>query len=99
MDHESILAEREHVTLINRFPASVQLDVEPWGEQIQLPTDQPYEVVATGPAPSCLRVEFEPTRFVVYGWPGSTLIVLKDGQTVVECSIPVPAIPKGIRYV
>jgi hypothetical protein len=99
MDDKPSVPEREQITLINRFPASVQLDVEPWGEQIQLPTDEPYEVIASGPAPTCLRVEFEPTRFVVYGWPGSTLVVLKEGQTIVECSVPVPAIPKGIRYV
>jgi hypothetical protein len=99
VDHKSNLADREHMTLVNRFPASVQLHVEPWGEQVLLPPDQPYEVIATGPAPSCLRVELEPTRVVVSGWPGSTLTVVKDGQAIIECSIPVPAIPKGVRYV
>ena len=97
MDHKSELAERERITLINRLSAPVQLDIEPWGEQILLPADQSYEVIAIGPAPSCLRVEFQTTRVVVYGWPGSTLTILKDGQTIIECSIPVPAIPYGVR--
>jgi hypothetical protein len=99
MDDKSNMVARESLTLVNRFPTPVQLHIEPWGVQILLPSNQPYQVVATGPAPTCLRVEFQSTRFVVYGWPGSTLTVARDGQTIVECSVSVPPIPKGMHYV
>jgi len=88
---------REALTLEHRFSTPVALVIEPWASQVMLAPNQMYEIVAKAPAVGSLHVDFGAAQITIYAWPGSTLRVLKDGEPIVECSIPVPSIPPGTR--
>ena len=63
----------------------MKLYLEPWGDELEIPSDATFEIVARGPQNDCLAVAFENTAISVYGWSGSTLSVSHKGKLLREC--------------
>ena len=92
------MEHHEHrVQVTNPHEKKVLFTLEPWGEVCQMEPGEPLEVVGKGPAEGSLYIEFLESGITVYGWPGSTVSVLRKGQPIPECSggIPVPPAPSG----
>jgi hypothetical protein len=88
---------REVVSLEHHFSAPIALIIEPWADQVILVPNRVYTIVAKASTVGSLHVEFRANQITVYGWPGSTLSVLMDGESIVQCSIPAPSIPAATR--
>jgi len=67
------------VHLINSRTISTRFDLEPWGEQFEIPPGEKFIVVANGPEHGDLEVEFTNDRITVFGWVGSTVAVFHNG--------------------
>jgi hypothetical protein len=83
----------QHLRVSNYDAEPITLCLEPWADEIPIPSKVGFEIVAEGPEGNCLEVTYEERRISVYGWSGSVLSVFKDGDRLVECSIPVPPTP------
>jgi hypothetical protein len=71
----------------------ITLCLEPWADEIPVPSKVTFEIVAEGPDGNCLEVTYRERRISVYGWSGSVLSVFHEGDRLVECAIPVPPTP------
>ncbi len=58
-----------------------------------MPANGIFEILAKGPDGGYLEVALSDHRITVYGWSGSVASVSNGGQVVLDCQIPVPAIP------
>jgi len=77
--------------------APLVLCVEPWANEISMKPDNAYLVVFDGPEGKFPEVEWRKDRITVYGWSGSVAQVLLDDTVVLSCTMPVPAVPDGLR--
>jgi hypothetical protein len=64
---------------------------EPWAMGLAVPAGKAVELRASSPHPGRLEFEMTEERTAIYGWPGSTLQVLMDGQVVESFDLAVPA--------
>jgi hypothetical protein len=53
--------------------------LEPWGEEYKMPSETTLELMVQGPRGDFLEVEFGDDQVKVYGWPGSTVTLFKQG--------------------
>lgn len=83
----------QHLRLSNDYSEPITLCLEPWGDEILIPSKATFEIVAEGPKGDGLEVACEERRVTVWGWSGSTLSVFHDGTKLIECAIPVPPVP------
>jgi len=70
--------------------------IEPWAEEIQIPTGHTYKFVGSGTEKGELEVENRDHVAIVYGWPTSTLTVFDGDTTIWETDNPVPPVPSGV---
>ena len=68
--------------------------LEPWGDVYEMAPGDQYLVIFTGPMPAEPEVDLTDDAITVYGWTGSMVRVVKDGEEVVNYEgLKVPAIP------
>ena len=68
--------QTQHLRVSNDYSEPITLCLEPWADQILIPSKSSFEIVAKGPDGDHLEVIYEERRVSVYGWSGSTLSVL-----------------------
>jgi hypothetical protein len=83
----------QHLRISNDYLEPITFCLEPWADEIAIPSKASFEIVAEGPNGDHLEVTYEERRVSVYGWSGSTLSVFRDGERLIECAIPVPLTP------
>ena len=83
----------QRLRVSNIYSEPITLCLEPWGDEISIPSNVSFEIVAEGPKGDHLEVTYEERRVSVYGWSGSILSVFHDGERLVECAIPAPRTP------
>lgn len=82
----------EHIeTLQAPQDRRLHLWFEPWAIGLAFPAAKAVELRARSPYPGRLEFDITEERTAVYGWPGSTLQVLMDGQVVESFDLAVPA--------
>ena len=80
--------------VINSQAHDISFVLEPWGDVYEMGPGDQYVVVFSGPAPAEPEVDLTDNSITVYGWTGSMVRVLKDGEEVVNYEgLRVPAIP------
>jgi hypothetical protein len=77
----------------NSGSSSKNLWIEPWGDQIVMQPGDVFEIVANGPVGDCLEVASADSDIVIYGWPESTLSVLRSEKVLREYRIQAPPTP------
>jgi len=93
-----VLVDQNHTQRLrvsNIYSEPIILCLEPWADEILIPSKVSFEIVAEGPKGDHLEVTFEERRVSVYGWSGSILSVFQDGEKLLECAIPAPRTPRG----
>ena len=78
---------RVHIRVHNEAPEEVEFVLEPWGEVYHMPANATYEISAEGPSADTLELVFGPGRITVYGWPGATATLTRDGEEL-TCDSP-----------
>jgi hypothetical protein len=88
----------------NRRKSAVMLRIEPWGEAYELPPGATVQVLARGPEGDTIDIEWRSDAVTVYGWPGSTVSVLRKGVDVgappgetKRERLTAPYLPEGMR--
>ena len=82
----------EHrVTLSASTDQVLHLWIEPWAEGVAFAPGSTVELIATSSSPGQLELDETPEATAVYGWLGSTLKVLVNGQVVTSFDTPVPS--------
>ena len=66
----------------NAHAGPITLHLEPWGEQYTMPPEATFLVVARGPEGDALEVECAEDHIVLYGWPGSVVMLFHAGKEV-----------------
>jgi hypothetical protein len=81
----------EHVVRL-RAPADRQLFLwfEPWAEGLAFPANMEIALHGISPLPGELELDETEERTAVYGWSGSTLRVIVDGEVVSAFDQAVP---------
>jgi hypothetical protein len=59
--------------LRNSSADSVQVRLEPWGDERSLPRDETVAIKYSGPSGHGIEVEFLPGEIVVYAWEGAVM--------------------------
>ena len=77
------------------FP--IVLCIEYWACELLISSGSHYQIVFEGPPGEFPHVEWSKDRITVYGWSGSVAEVLLEGQSVLSCAIPLPAMPRQPR--
>jgi hypothetical protein len=83
----------QHLRVRNDHPFAVQFTLEPWAEEVTMPPNKVFEVIATGPEGDFLEVMLSDLRITVYGWSGSVASVFDGREKVIDCQIPAPRLP------
>jgi hypothetical protein len=83
----------QRLRVSNIYSEPITLCLEPWGDEISIPSNVSFEIVAEGPKGDHLEVTYEERRVSVYGWSGLILSVFHNGERLVECAIPAPRTP------
>jgi hypothetical protein len=78
----------------NDHPYAVQFSLEPWADEVSMPPNGIFEIIATGPQGDCLEVMLGSDRIAVYGWSGSVASVFNGREKVFDCQIPAPRLPQ-----
>jgi hypothetical protein len=81
----------EYVTKL-KAPENARLYIwfEPWAEGLGFPPGCVVELRGVSPIQGALEIEVAEERTAVYGWPGSTLKVIVDGEIAHAFDQPVP---------
>ena len=81
----------EHIsTLKAPTDRMLYLWFEPWAEGLGVPAGGTVELRGVSPVEGTLELEVCEARTAVYGWPGSTVQVVMDGQVVHSFDKAVP---------
>jgi len=94
-----VAASSYTILVRNTRAIPVTFVLEPWGETYPMPVGAGFEIRAVGPVGGTLEIHEADQQVVVYGWPGSTVSVLRDGVDVAGAAArsPVPmALPPGM---
>jgi len=83
----------QRLRISNSYSKHVSLCLEPWADELSMPPNVSFEIVAEGPEGDYLQVVHEESRTTVHGWSGSVLSVFHDGHLLLECNIPAPRTP------
>lgn len=75
-----VLTWRQTLEVLNEDAAPLVIVLEPWAEPFVIPPHSSVDVVAFAPGVGSLEVEQHDNRLTVWGWTGSTVHVLHDGQ-------------------
>jgi hypothetical protein len=91
--HPTDLPSVQHLRVRNDHPLAVQFSIEPWAEEVTMPPNGMFEIIAKGPQGDFLEVILGNHRITVYGSSGSVATVFDGGEKVLDCQIPVPRNP------
>lgn len=69
----------------------LHLWIEPWAQGLAFPANTTVELHGTSPLPGELELDESEECTAVYGWAGSTLRLLVDGEVVESFNQAVPA--------
>lgn len=80
-DHstDEFTEQEVHLRILNSDSDSTFV-LEPWGEVYSFPAGHQIEIVAKGPAKGSLDLDVSKGAVTVWGWPGSTAFLFKDGK-------------------
>ena len=82
------------VWVTNSHPQSAILCLEPWGDEISLPSGSSFLVIFEGPSGNFPIVQWEDERMTVYGWSGSVVSVYHEDKEVWSSgTVRVPEMP------
>jgi hypothetical protein len=70
--------------------------MEPWCEEIRIPSGKTFTFTGHGTEDGEIEIEKRDEGIIVYGWPTSMVNVVCDGQTVWTAYFAVPQIPPGM---
>jgi hypothetical protein len=85
---------KERFHLHNGGESAIEVVMEPWGMPLMLDPRASFEIVIYGPVDGSIEVEFcGGDRVTVYGWTGSRVVVLKNGEEVYS-TIEGPPVPE-----
>jgi hypothetical protein len=82
--------------IVNSRPDELKFFLEPWGEEYPMPPGEKFELVAKGPMGGQLELEYAEGHIMVWGWPGSVVALLNDGNELGRGDLrrgPVPPTP------
>ena len=79
-DTTDVLAWRQTLDVSNEDAAPLVILLEPWAEPFVMPPQSSVDLVAFAPAEGRLEAEVDDNHVTVWGWTGSTVHVLQDGQ-------------------
>jgi hypothetical protein len=83
----------QRLRIRNDHPYAVQFSLEPWAEEVTMPPNGIFEIIAKGPQGDFLDVMLGSHRITVYGWSGSVASVFNGAEQLFDCQIPVPELP------
>ena len=83
----------QHLRVRNNHSFAVQFSLEPWAEEVAMPANGIFEIIAKGPHGDFLEVMLGDHRITVYGWSGSIASVFNGREKVIDCQIPAPRTP------
>jgi hypothetical protein len=81
------------VCLTNKRDLDLRLILEPWAEEITLPSCKSLRLVASSEQTGELEIEVRDDGAIVYGWPGATLSVFDGQKAIWKSYAPVPSFP------
>lgn len=90
----SDLRHEVRVRVANPHEQGTVLVLEPWGETYTMPAGATFDVIAEGPATDTLEITSDAAAIVVWGWPGS-VIMLFHGDIEVGDHLARPSVPRG----
>lgn len=83
------------LALENSKATRIVLRLEPWGEEVSLAARERVRITAYAASrEGQLEIELSDQAVIVYGWPGATLDVEKEGEIIARCDVPVPETPR-----
>jgi hypothetical protein len=92
---------KSSISFSNRTDKLFILHLEPWGEQIPMPPDSTFQIMAEAKEPGEIEIEHGPNDIVVWAWTDSTLKVLSNGKEIGDeagrVRPKVPPVPKGMK--
>lgn len=78
---ETVRAPYEtRLRLRNSRSVDLELHLEPWGEQYDVAPGVVVDLVFTADAAGVAEIDESGARMTVYGWTGSTVTILREGQ-------------------
>ena len=97
MNLEMNVAQSVMVTrVINSREAPITFQLEPWGEEYEMPPGAIFQVMAHGPRGDALEVDIADGQITVWGWPGSVVALFHEGAELGAGRwgrSPVPSLP------
>jgi hypothetical protein len=58
----------------------VRFELEPWGEQYEMPPGANFTIVAKASTRGELEIQVAEDRITVFGWTGSTIEIFQNGK-------------------
>jgi len=87
------------VWVVNPHLESTVLCLEPWGDEIELPSGSSFLVMFEGPSGNFPELEWKEGRVTICGWSGSVASVYHDGKLLRSPgSVKVPEGWETIRF-
>ncbi len=73
--------------------------VEPWAEEYDIPGGATIQLRFHGPSVGFPELEYADRKLTIYGWPGSSFSVFRDGVEISHGagSISAPAVRSGVK--
>jgi len=87
----------QKITYTNRTQGKLLVIIEPWAEEYWIEPDQPVDIeVRNGSPGGHLEIEQTAQGLIVYGWAGTAVSMVRDGEEVPP-SPQTPPSPQGNR--
>ena len=87
------------ISVTNSSRTTVVFHLEPWGEQIEMPSGATYSVRAEADQVGSFEVEHLEGEIIVWAWPTAVVKILKgDKEIGISAGVrrpAVPAVPEG----
>jgi len=72
--------KRTHIDFRNSSQLRVSLVLEPWADEYVIEPRDRLSVLAEGPEPGCLEVEYLEGRILVHAWGGATIRIFRGTE-------------------
>lgn len=79
-DSPEMLTQRTTLEVFNQDDVPLLMFLEPWAEFFLIPPGTAVDIIAFAPADGELEIDDTENRLTIWGWTGSTVHVLRDGQ-------------------
>ena len=87
------------INVSNTSARTITFHLEPWGEQIAMPSGSTFKIIAESEQEGSFEVEDGEAEMIIWAWPGAVAKVFCDGKEVGNTSgvarSAVPEIPEG----